>query len=47
MKTEITTTNNNDQLKENWSKPEVNFLPIETETQGVGDVQSDSGITGS
>ncbi|WP_295655589.1 hypothetical protein [uncultured Mucilaginibacter sp.] len=42
METITTIENNSTQVKENWSKPEINIISVNEETLGSGTNGSDS-----
>jgi hypothetical protein len=45
METTITIENNNNtQVKENWSKPEINLIGINEETLGGSSTSGDAGL---
>ena len=41
METIATIENNSTQVKENWSKPEINIISVNEETLGSGTTNSD------
>ena len=45
MNTQPALETNNTQIKENWSKPEINLIGINEETLGSGFTNPDSGAS--